>query len=298
MNRRILCLTALLLAGCAAAGTGGIQSVFRNYGEYEINVTGKTDALTIEKLAPQFGSFFVEFGADSCLTADFQEKGRTWSVHMTTFLSDKGALGAYEFSRPRDAEPLEIADHGSRNAEGVQFVRGKYLVTVRPKDGTDRESTAAFAGTLAKRISGSTFSPVLYSSLLKDGLVPGSELYFMGPKAFGARFSPELAEALSIGSSIEGVSGQYTLQSGETVTLVKIRFSGRNNTVQAVYDYIQTREGASMIRPSETRNYYTIFNPDNTETYIAEYSDWMLFIPEAPRGGKAQWLFEFALRSI
>ncbi len=297
MNRCFLTIVFVLLAGCAA-GPGGIQGVFRNTGDYEVTVTDKTDAFTIEKLVPELGSYFVEFGVDSCLTAEVREGSRSFSVFTATFLTAKGATGAYEYSRPREGEPLEIGDRGIRSADGIDFVRGNHLVRVRPAAGADMEGVEKLARTFARRIPGGPFPPAVFSPLPKEGLVPNSELFFMGPRVFGARFSPELAEALSIGTSIDGVTARYTLQSGEEISIVKVRFSGRTQTVQAIHDFVQSLEGVPMVRPSDNRNYYTIFNPDNTEMYLAEYSDWLLFIPDAPRGGKAQWLFEFALRSI
>jgi hypothetical protein len=129
-------------------------------------------------------------------------------------------------------------------------------------------------------------------------MIKGTEFYFMGPKAFGSRFSPEMAEAFGIGEAIEGVSAKYTLVGGGEATLAKVRFTGRTQTVQIVYDFIQGLENTPMIRPSQNRDYYTIFNPDNSEVYVAEFADWLLIIPDGPKGGKAQQLLEYALRSI
>ncbi|MHB9028497.1 MAG: DUF6599 family protein [Candidatus Latescibacterota bacterium] len=298
MKRGMLYILSILLAGCAAAGSGGIQGVFRNLGDFQIEVRDMTDAINIEKLAPEFGTFFVEFGVDSCLTADFRENGRSYSVQMITFLTAKGARGAYDFSRPREGEVIPVEDQGVRTGSDLRFVKGNYLVAVSPGSGADMTSALAFAKMLSKRIPGSTFPPELYTPLPKDGLIKGTEFYFMGPKAFASRFSPELAEAFSIGEAIEGVAATYTLVGGGEATLAKIRFTGRTQTVQIVYDFIQGREKTPMIRPSQNRDYYTIFNSDNTEVYVAEFADWLLIIPDGPKGGKAQQLLEYALRSI
>ena len=53
-----------------------------------------------------------------------------------------------------------------------------------------------------------------------------------------------------------------------------------------------------MVPPGDTRGYYTVFNPDGSEVYIAEFVDLLLFIPDGPRGGKARQLFEIAPRSM
>ncbi len=291
-------MVLILLTGCAVAGSGGIQGIFRKFGDFDIEVREKTDAINIEKLSPEYGAYFVEFGVDSCLTADFRADSRSYRVQMTTFLTAKGARGAYEFSRPSGSESIPLEDSGLRIVDELRFVKGTCLISIRPGSGADMESALSFAKILSKRIPGSTFPPELYTFLPKEWLIKGSEFYFMGPKTFASRFSPDLAEALSIGQAIEGAAGKYSLPGGGEATLAKIRFTGRTQTVQVVHDFIEGLENTPMLRPSQNRDYYTIFNPDNTEVYVAEYADWLLFIPDGPRGGKAQQLLEFALRSI
>lgn len=298
MKRFLLLLAIVLLMGCAAAGNNSIQGVFQKSGEYTAEVNGIADALSIDKIVPQNGPYFVEFGVDSCVTAEVRSGSRTFRVRMLSFLTVKGALGAFSFTGPSDSEPLKIGAAGRRDSAGVEFVKGNFLVDVRPAEGADLTGAQEVAQMLAKKISGPALTPELFTPLPKDNLVKGSEFYFKGAKSFATRFSPELAEDLCVAGAAEGVSGKYTLGRDTTVTLVKLRFSGRKQTMEALTFFIQSRQGAPMSKPNTNRDYYTIYNPDGTEMYVSELGEWLFFIPDGPRGGKSQNFFEFALRSM
>jgi hypothetical protein len=298
MKKMMLFPIAILFASCAAMGAGSFQGALKQLSGYETRVTGMSDALTIDKQFPKEGPIFVEFGADSSLTASISSAGKTYLLSMTDFLTAKGALGAFAFFADPGAVKAQIGNAGSASDSLVRFVKGGYLVSIRPENAGDRDGALALAKAIEKRISSTMFAPDLFSPLPKDRLIKGSELYFKGPRGFATRFPPEIGEALNIGTAIEGVAGKYDLSGGGEINLIKLRFSGRIRTVEAVNSYIESREGTPMTRPAQNREYYTLFNRDGTETYIAEYADWLLFILDGPSGGKAQEFFEIALRSM
>lgn len=297
MKRHVAFCTVLLFISCAMVGTGTIQGVLNRINGYDVRIVRMSDALTIDALFPEKAPFFVEFGADSSLIADVSSAGKTCRVEMTDFLTAKGAMGAFAFTAGPGTEPEHIGFASCRTDSSVLFVKGNYLVSVSPGAGADNAGVLELAKIIAKRIRGGGFAPELYLPLLKDRLVKGSELYFTGAKVFAQRFSPELAETLNIEGAIEGVAGRYAIDGGE-VNIVKVRFTGRTRTVEAVHSYIESREGVPMTRPGQNRDYYTVFNPNGSEVYVAEFADWLLFIPDGPRGGKARQIFEFALRSM
>lgn len=294
----IFSLTIVLLAGCAAVGSNSIQGVFQKSGGYAVEVNDAADALSIDRITPANGPYFVEFGVDSCVTASLRSGNRAYRVQMLSFLTVKGALGAFSFTAPSGSESLKLGSVGRKDSSAVEFVKGNFLVDVRPVDSTDLDGALELARLLEKNISGPTLVPVLFAPLPKENLVKGSEFYFKGAKSFASRFSPELAESLGAAGASEGVSGKYTLDRDTAVTLVKLRFSGRKQTMEALNYFIQSRQDAPMAKPNTNREYYTIFNPDGSEMYISEFGEWLFFLPDGPRGGKAQNFFEFALRSM
>jgi hypothetical protein len=298
MKTRSALLFIPLLASCAMIGTGTIQGVLNRVVGYDVKIERLSNSQSLPSILPKDASAYIEYGADSCLVATFTGQGSAFHVQIIDFLTPKGAMASYVYGADRNAKPEEIGFTGSRTSDAIRFVKGVYVVTVSTGAGADMEGAVKLARALAKNTPVTGLSPELYLPLPKDGLEKGSELYFEGPVVFSQRFSSGMAEALDIPSSIEGVAGIYTLSGGGKINFVKVRFTGRKQTLSAVDDYIRTREGRSMIRPTDVRQYYTVFNPDGTEVYIAEYAEWLLFIPDGPKGGGAQQFFETVFRSM
>ena len=281
MRKYAASLAVVLIAGCATTGSG-VHGVFQRFAGPGFTVRAVAGPDSIGRLLPGDGAAFVEFGADSCLVADLRRDGRSYTVTVTTFSRAKGAMGAYEFTRD-DA--------------GAGFVKGNSIVRVQPEKGADANSAAAVARSFSRRVPGRVLTAELYTPLPAENRIPGSEFYFMGPNVFSARFSPVLARELGVDGAIEGVAAKYRLADGGEATLVKIRFAGRTRTMEALRAFVASREGVPMVRPAPNRDYYTLFDFD-AEVYIAEYGDWLVFIPDGPRGGATMRFFEFVLRSM
>ncbi|MDP2983399.1 MAG: hypothetical protein Q8O92_08725 [Candidatus Latescibacter sp.] len=290
--------TVFLLAGCAMLGTHSIQGVLKGSNDYTVTVRGVSGALTIDKLFPEIASMLVEFGADSSAVAEYTRGQETYTVETISFLSAKSALGVYTLLEPSGAESLKLGYAGSKSAASVQFVKGDFYVRILPGRGADTEGALGLAWVLVKRIPGATIPPDLYEFLPHDRLIKGSAFYFKGSHAFQMRFPPDLAKILSINGAIEGVSGKYLLEGGNTVTLLKVHYTSRTRTVEALQSFLASREGMRIIPPRQNTQYYTLINPDETEVYIAEYGEWLLMFPDGPKGGEAIPMFEYMLRSL
>lgn len=298
MKRFLLFSTALLVLACAAAGSASIQKIFQKCTGCAVETRGAWDALSIDEIAPENGPFFVEFGVDSCVAADFHRGGRTYRVEMYSFLTAKGALGAYEFTASSGAGPAGPGFRGRTDGSSLQFIKGNYLVDISPERAEGISGALELARLIEKQIPGTVLMPELYTPLPKDGLVKGSEYYFKGARTFAARFSPELGEALTVAGISDGVAGRYALEPGNEVHLVKLRFAGRQRTLMALQSFLESRGKSSISKPGINRDYYTVFNEDGSMTFIAEFGDWLFFLPDTRRDGKAQKFFEFALRSM
>lgn len=280
MRKYMTFLAVLMVAGWAGAWAGA-QSTFQRIAGPDVTVREIVGADSIENLFPGRGAVLREFGADSCLVADVRDGGRVFPMTAITFSSPRGAMGAHAFLR-----------------DGARSVRGDVLVSVEPTAEADARDALSLSKTLVRRVSIPFFGVDLYMPLPEDDRIRGSEMYFMGPEAFTAWFGAELARELSVGEAIEGVAGRYRLAGGGEATLVKIRFDGRTRTREALHTFVAGREGVPMVRPTGNREYYTLFTAGNAELYIAEYGDWLLCVPDAPRGGGARQFFEFVLRSM
>jgi hypothetical protein len=294
----LVLFTVFLPAGCAILGSHSIQSVLKGSNDYTVTVRGVTGALTIDKLFPDMASMLVEFGADSSAVADYTHGQETYTVETISFLNAKEALGVYTLLEPSGSESLKLGYAGSKSSSSVQFVKGDFFVRIRPGRGADIQGATNLALVLAKRIPGATIPPDLYEFLPQDRIIKGTAFYFKGVQAFQMRFPADLAKILSINGTIEGVSAKYLLEGGSSVTLLKVHYTSRTRTVEALQSFIASREGLRMIPPRQTTQYYTIINPDETEVYIGEYGEWLLMFPDGPKGGGAIQMYEYLLRSL
>ncbi|MFA6472179.1 MAG: DUF6599 family protein [Candidatus Latescibacterota bacterium] len=298
MKTIFLVFTSLLLAGCSIIGTHSIQQVFRGVDDYTVTAKGLSNALSIDKYFPERASLLVEFGADSCAVAEYARGHESYSVEVVSFFSAKSALGYFTLFDMKESDSVDLGYAGSKNDISVQFAKGNYYIRILPQKGTEINGALNLAKRLAKRIPGATIRPDLYENLPKDKLVKGSEFYFKGIHAFQMRFPEDLADILSIGGAIEGVAGKYLTDTVNTVNVLKVHYTGRSQTVEALQSYLTSREGSRIIPSRQQMNYSTIINPDATETYIAEYGEWLLMFLNAPKGRSALSMFEYMLRSI
>ena len=117
----------------------------------------------------------------------------------------------------------------------------------------------------------------------------------MGQRVFRDRFSKKLAEALLLEFAHEGAAAKYRVDGGE-VELVKIRFFKPERAKAAVNSYLKSRADRPVILPRQALEFYTVINPDMSESYIADYAEWVYFMPKNPQNDGGKQLFEYVLR--
>ena len=126
-------------------------------------------------------------------------------------------------------------------------------------------------------------------------MVENTEHYFTGPQAFAYRYSVELGKALNVAFATYGVAAKYTVDHAE-VDLIKIRFPGRRESLDAVDTFLKTRENRPILYSMLAPNYNTVLEPDDTEIYIAESGNTLYIMLGASGDKKGQELFEYILR--
>jgi len=282
--------------GCSYFITQGMHDVIRSFEGFTlIRVVKESDASSFDKLHSGEAGHFLEFGADTCLVAEFKHNREKYIVESVLFLNQKGALGAFVITDIPGSTPVELGYRARKSKEVIQFIKGRYLVTVLPSKSGDIAGAYDLALGLAKRIRGSRIKPDIYEGLPQMNLVERSGFYFMGPKVFRERFSSELAGVLKLENAREGIAAKYRVDK-KTVDFIKIRFNSREQSLEAVNSYLKFRSDFPIILPRETLQFYVIVEPDRSEVYVAEYGEWMYIMFGSPYGERGQELFEYILR--
>lgn len=286
----------LFVSGCAALYSQSISGVVQTTEEYTLDrITESSDALNISALMAGDKAVFIEFGADSCLVAEVSRRNDRYTVEIVSFLTPKGALGAYTATILDGGYPAEVGERARKNDRRFQFLKGSLIATIEPKDDAGMSGAEALALSLASRMKGVGISVDMFSALPKKDIVPESERFFMGKRVFGQYFSDELATDLGIGNIKEGVTAKYRTADGD-VDFIKIRFYKAEFAKDAVNTYLKSRSDLPVLLPRESLPFYTIVLPDRSESYIADYAEWIYVMPAAPPGGKGRMMFEYILR--
>lgn len=297
MKKVIVVLTFVIIAGCLFPVTQSLRGIIQTYDSY--NLSGDIevfDALSLKQYIPFDAGVFVEFGVDSCLVAEFNRRSERYSTEIYSFLTPKGAMGAYFIKDIPGYQPFKLGYHARKSDTVVQFVKGHYVVSVRQLNRGNIEGAVELASGFAKRIEGGSIKPDIFRTLPKTNIVKNSELYFKGPRAFMHRFSSDLNKALYIQYALDGIAAKYTINQIE-VDLIKIKFAGgRRETLEAIDSYLRAREDRPILRSHETLLYNTVIEQDKSEVYIAESGDTLYIMLGAAPDRKGQEFFEYVLR--
>lgn len=297
MYKTVISLTLLVIvaAGCLFPQSQSLRRLAASSDTFTITIEKEVGATNLRQITPDLSSLFIEFGCDSALVATCKGAGGTYTATMVSFLNPKGALGAYYISSLQNTAPLEIGYVARKTDSIVEFVKHKNLVSIKPEAGSDISGAISLAEYFANRIQGATLQPRLYDFLPTSNRIDGTELYFMGPNGFKTSFNEQLADNLHIGGAVDGGAADYLVNSDE-VTLLKIRYAGRQRTLEAVDSYLVSHRDLPIIHPRESLQMFTVIERDGSEVYIAEQGDWLYMMLDAPAGGDAQQFFEYLIR--
>ncbi|MBT4482978.1 MAG: hypothetical protein HOC71_04785 [Candidatus Latescibacteria bacterium] len=296
MKKLILLLIVFVISGCSVFVSRSLHEIVQTVDEFTLtNITSENDAASAGKFISGSAPIFIEFGADSCLVAKFNRNREMYTVEVVSFLKPKGALGAYSITELYGSSDVELGLRARKSDTILQFVKGRYIVSVFTSKASSMTGCTEIASGLAKRIPAGAFPPDIYERLPKFKMIEQSGLYFMGSKAFQERFSSELAEVFILDRMIEGLAAQYRTDDG-IVYFIKIRYPRAEHALDAVNSYLKSRLDRPVILPSEVLNFYTVVARDRTEVYLAGYADWLYVMFNGPPGGKGGELFEYIMR--
>ncbi len=296
MKRLVPILSLALIAGCGIFFSRSMIDIASTAGSYSlVRITGQTSVISSERIDSGDRAIFVEFGADSILVAEYSRGSEQYMAEIMSFGSHKGALGVFAATELPGAYPVEIGDRARRNDVAVQVTKGPWFMTVRPRSGAPMTAAQELAEELSDNIPPSGIVPDIYSILPVSNRIASSEAYFMGRRVFSNIFSEKLADNLGVTNIKEGASARYRTDDGE-VTLIKIRYYSAERAKDAVNTFIKSHADLPVLLPRESLQYYTVVHTDKSESYIADYAEWVYCTPESPEGNRSRAFFEYLLR--
>jgi len=206
----------LLLLG--AAGAASAQSVLpSSFGSWVSAPPTQIPARELASVAQDKADVLREYGVTSAEKSDYSQNGTTASVVVYKMTDPSAAFGAFTYLRTMEFAAITGAGSSASFAAGTKnraiLVVGNFVADVsstgaRPEDSDLKALADGLYPSADKRPY-----PPLAGFLPKEGLVKGSEVYVLGPRAM-AQFFPikgNQPDWLGFDRSAEAIVAHYHL---------------------------------------------------------------------------------------
>ncbi len=211
-------------------------------------------------------ALYNEYGLQATEQAEYSSPPKHFTVTAWQMHDSTGAMALFEDLRPADATSANITQLAVHTSDGVLFAFDNYVLKVTG-DVPDQAALSAFYMNLPELEQSAL--PALMAFLPRDGLVPNSERYIVGPVSL-ERFDPKIAPSVAafhMGS--EAQLGQYRTAHGlltlaifdyPTPGMAKERYSEFEKIPGAVAKRVGALVAVTIAPP----------NPDDAERVLAQ----------------------------
>ena len=216
----ILALAMVLAAGGLWSAPLAAQSLLPgSVGAWSASgVSTQVSAQQIEQLAGDSANIMREYGVTSGERREYTNGSDKGSVTLYRMVDPSAAFGAFTFFRDPDMAlpaPVPAASYTASKRGRALLVVGNLLMDVASAKGDKTEMASAELNALAQGVAGRADRrpyPPIATFLPREGLIPGSMRYVLGPLALAQAFPPAAAKETDwagFGSSAEAIVGRY-----------------------------------------------------------------------------------------
>jgi hypothetical protein len=160
-----LCLLVLLLAGVSQATIWPEQF-------------GQAKRVSVKAITVSDQKLWSEYGLQETEQAEYAGASGKFTAAAYRLQDSTGALGAYDWQRPKNAKPSQLGQLAADTAEETILAHGNYLLVFQGYNPQVAQLDALFQS-LPKLDQAPL--PALRDYLPADGRVPNSERYVVGP---------------------------------------------------------------------------------------------------------------------
>jgi hypothetical protein len=134
-----------------------------------------------------------EYGLRESETASYENGSAKFTATVWRLQDSTGALAAFDWQRPAQSQPSQLASLAAETADSLMLVHGNYLLSFNGYKPTTPELDPVIE---SLRNVDTTALPTLLGYLPSRDLAPGSERYIIGPaslRKFNAGIPPSAA---------------------------------------------------------------------------------------------------------
>jgi hypothetical protein len=185
-------------------------------------------ARDLNSLAPDKADILREYGISSAEKAGYAQNGEATTVILYKMTDPSAAFGAFTFLRNADLAPIPTPGDSVAFAAGSKsraiLVVGNLLLDISSSGARPpNQDLKALADGLFPQADRRPFPPII-DFLPKTGLVKGSEVYVLGPRA--------LAQAFPIGA--QGLPDWIGFAKSAEAIVARYHFEGRPTNADAI----------------------------------------------------------------
>ncbi len=174
---------------------------------------------------PVYADVLKEYGFTDFESATYTKSDRKLTIKAARFKDASGAYGAFTFYKTPQMLVEKIGDQAASDNTRVLFYRGNVLVTadLDRVTATSAGELRELAGMIPLPRGSARNLPTLPQYLPRQGYVPNSAKYVIGPLALAAVNAPVPASLVDFSAGAEAALGQYNSGEG-TGTLMLISY--------------------------------------------------------------------------
>lgn len=246
--RRVLAvgLTLLLFAALPAVAQSRLPA---ELGEWRGAAAETVDSPRLETFAGTDAPVLREYGIAGAERRRYARGNEEFVLTLYRMRDPTGAFGAFSYFRSPDMVAANLAPFSAIGADRALFVVGSVLVEARGAEPLGRATELKSLASLLAAGADKTPYPILGEYFPREGRVPGSDRFLLGPVALG-RVLP-LAEGDWVGfhAGAEAQLARYRARGGE-VTLLIASFP----TPQAAARQAEALGRWFVVNPAEPQN--------------------------------------------
>lgn len=248
-----LTLTAVLVAVCAAGLWAAEPLLPAQLGQWKRADVERAEAPELERLVADQAPLLREYGSLRAEQASYRRGGATGQITLHEMQDRSGAYGAFTLLRARigqaGGQATQVGEGGARSGNRFVFYQGNYLATGEGAFGVADLKALVNQLQVQKRPQPSL--PTLPSFLPRQGFIPGSDRYVLGPVALGqvAPLGPGDWVGFAYGAEVE--AARYRVDNAEA-TLLLISYPTPQIAAERLRDlerFFNLNGGGDPLRP-------------------------------------------------
>lgn len=216
----IASISVLALSACFSAATRAQSLLPPMFADWSIAQSSSAGPATLDQAVGDSAPIFREYGFESIESQQYAHGTESLNATLYRMADPTAAYGAFTYLRTPEMRASDAAKFAATSQDRALIVVGNLLLDINAKRIADRpEILKSLAASVQPKADRRPF-PTINDHLPSDGLVPGSEHYFLGPIALAKSTGLPSNDWVGFTTGAEAISAKYRKGSEEATLLI------------------------------------------------------------------------------